>query len=189
MDTGILFKTIKFLLHLLSALIITVTGNQVYGQPAVVQEYELKAAVLYKLLKFVDWPETAFDNNGDILHICVLGKDPFGEMLDYYSGKILNGRKLEINRITRIHANAGAGCHILFISTSEKKRLAAILKQIKTAPILSIGDTEGFAQQGGIINLVLKERRIAFEINVKAAEHAGLKINAKLLRLATIIDK
>ena len=78
-------------------------------------------------------------------------------------------------------------CHILFISSSEEERLAKIIETLKDSSILTVGEVKQFAQRGGIINFIVKENKIRFEINVDAAERAKLKISSKLLKLAIIV--
>ena len=80
-------------------------------------------------------------------------------------------------------------CHILFISALEKERVASILKFLKSSCILTISDIEGFAQSGGIINFVIEENKVRFEINIDAANRAGIKISSKVLKLAKIIKE
>jgi len=80
-------------------------------------------------------------------------------------------------------------CHMLFISASEKDRLAHVLSLVKAPNVLTVGDMESFARRGGVVNLVKKENKIKFEINVDAAQEAELKISSKLLKLARIVGK
>ena len=153
---------------------------------AQVSEYELKAALLYKVAKFVRWPASAFSDEDAPLVFCVLGEDPFGASLDAISGQVTAGRSIVIER----HANADAArdCHLAFISASEHGRLPAILETVRDRAVLTVGDTASFATRGGAVNFVTQENRIAFEINAPATERAGLEISAQLMRLARIIN-
>jgi len=74
-------------------------------------------------------------------------------------------------------------CHILFISTSEKKRLAEIFDGLGNTPVLTVGETETFVKSGGAINFFREGNKFRFEINADAAKKAGLKIDSKLLGL------
>jgi len=158
-----------------------------FAQPHAVYEYELKAAVLYKIVKYVDWPAVSFENTDDTYILYILGEDPFGDMIQAYENRSINDKKLEIRRARRV-SDIGP-CHMLFIGSSEEKNLPSILNAIQHRNILTVGDMEEFAHRGGIINFVLKQNRITFEINLQNAKDAGLQINAKLLRLATIVDR
>ncbi len=149
-------------------------------------EYEVKAAFLYNFTKFVEWPPSAFAEGNGELRICVLGEDPFGRSLNAAVGvgEEVEGHKLVVWRPdTLAHA---AGCQILFVSRSERERLPQILAPLKSSPVLTVGDTKGFLDQGGIVNFILEGSKVHFEINPAAADQAKLKISSKLLRLARI---
>jgi uncharacterized protein DUF4154 len=148
----------------------------------VAAEYDVKAAFLFNFAKFVDWPPSAFTDGRSSLKLCVLGEDPFGRSLEV-GGEEVGGRKLTVLRAGRL--SDPAGCHVLFVSRSERKRLSEILPAVRDDPVLTVGDAEGFLEQGGIINFVLEGSKVRFEINQEAADRAGLKISAKLMRLAS----
>jgi hypothetical protein len=148
-------------------------------------EYEVKAAFLYNFTKFVEWPPSAFADGNAPLRICVLGEDPFGRSLNAVAaeGEVEGHRLMVVSQETLARA---AGCQVLFVSRSERERLPQILAPLKSSPVLTVGDTKGFLDQGGIVNFILEGSRVHFEINPVAAEQAGLKISSKLLRLARI---
>jgi hypothetical protein len=149
-------------------------------------EYEVKAAFLYNFTKFVEWPPSAFAEGNAPLRLCVLGEDPFGRSLNAAVGV---GEEVEGHRLTVVSTATlahAAGCQILFVSRSERERLPQILAPLKSSPVLTVGDTKGFLDQGGIVNFILEGSKVHFEINPAAAEQAGLKISSKLLRLARI---
>jgi hypothetical protein len=149
-------------------------------------EYEVKAAFLYNFAKFVEWPAEAFDDADAPLTIGVLGEDPFGDTLEQtVKGKTANGRKLAIRRFHKVRDLQP--CHILFISSSEKRHLSEILDRLKGSSVLTVGEVEGFAKRGGVINFFVEDNRIRFEVNVDAAKRAKLKMSSKLLRLARIV--
>lgn len=150
-------------------------------QPKVAAEYDVKAAFLYNFTKFVEWPATAFPDNS--FRLCVLGDDPFGKSLRDLAGEEVAGRKLTVVGKGEIHKPVG--CHVLFISRSERGRLSAVLSEVRGHPVLTVADTQGFLDQGGVINFTLQGSKVRFEINQQAAERAGIKISSKLMRLAT----
>jgi hypothetical protein len=152
------------------------------AQPAA-PEYDVKAAFLYNFTKFVDWPAGAFPDERSSLRICVLGDNPFGNALQAAVGDEIAGHRLTVVRSESI--SNPAGCHVLFISRSERERLARILGEVRNAPVLTVADSPGFLEQGGAINFVLDRSKVRFEINREAAERAGLRISSKLLQLAT----
>lgn len=149
-------------------------------------EYQVKAAFLFNFAKFVEWPADAFPGVDAPLQICLLGQDPFGHEFEEVIGdKSVNGHRIEV-----IHPSGvpqARGCQIIFVSSSEKRQALEILRGLRGASVLTVGDTAGFAGMGGIINFVLDDGRVRFEINVKAAERAHLKISARLLTVAKLI--
>lgn len=144
-------------------------------------EYDVKAAFLYNFTKFVDWPPEAFPDAGN-LKICVLGDDPFGKSLRSVAGEQVGSHKLTVMQTDALARPAG--CQILFISRSERERLPQILAAVGDAPVLTVGDTSGFAERGVIINFVLEGSKVRFEINIDSADRARIRISSKLLQLA-----
>ena len=151
-----------------------------------VEEYRLKAALLFNLAKFVDWPEEAFTDTSSPLVVCVLGKDPFGAGLDdELKGRTVKGHPSAAKRITEF----GPGCHVLFIANSETKRLPSIVQRVRDTNVLTIGEAPGFIDRGGIIGLITEDERVRFEVNVSAAERAGVKISARVMALAVSVKR
>ena len=149
----------------------------------VAEEYQVKALFLYNFAKFVDWPPNM---RADPICIGILGDDPFGDALDQtVKGKTVNGRNFVVKRLQR--QEDGEGCHIVFISASEKKKVRAILNGLGRCNVLTVGDVEGFAAAGGVINFEIVDSKVRFEVNIDAAERAGLKLSSKLLNLAKIV--
>jgi hypothetical protein len=146
-------------------------------------EYQIKAAFLYNFAKFVEWPSSSFSDASAPLRICVFGQDPFGqELRDIANEKTVNGRKLLVNQVADLQT--AKACHILFIASSEKAQLKQVLESLRGTRALTVSDTKGFVEQGGMINFVLENERVRFEVNQKAAEQAGLKVSSKLLNVA-----
>ena len=157
-----------------------------FAQPT--NEYQVKAAFLYNFAKFVDWPAQSFKSPEEPITICVQGQNPFGSMLEeMVNGKTLQGRGFLVRNIFDVQ-QAG-GCHILFVSASERKHVASILAAIRTPGVLTVGESEGFAAEGGVINFKLEDGKVRFEINLEAAARKGLQIRSNLLSLAQIVKK
>jgi hypothetical protein len=152
-----------------------------------IDEYQVKAAFLYNFAKFVEWPELTFKTDKDPMRICVLGQNPFGNALvEGVGGKTILGRPLVVSGIS--DAGQGADCQILFIGSSERKRLRSIFADVRMTGVLTVGETEGFATQGGIVNFKLEDGRVRLEINIEAAGQAKLRISSKVLNLAQIVN-
>ena len=154
------------------------------AQPAaeISREYLIKSAILYNFAKFATWPETAFASSDAPLRVCILGNDPFGAALDALDGKQVRNRPLTTVRISDVRETLQ--CHILFVSTSEQAHLAKILGHVAQLPILTVADINRFASSGGIIALKEVDNRSRIEVNIAAADQAGVKLSSKLLRLA-----
>ena len=149
-------------------------------------EYQVKAAFLYNFTKFVDWPPQPGNPGQEPFVICVFGDDPFRNGLEsIVQGKSVNGQVLEVRYIKRVED--AQGCKIAFISSSEKGHLRTILNALRGSGVLTVGDTEGFARMGGVINFTLVDNHVHIEINPEAAKVQKLKISSRLLRLAQIV--
>ncbi len=144
------------------------------------REYEIKAAYLYNFIKYVDWP-----SYGDTITIGVLGSDPFGPALAPLNGKTVKGRRLVIKHLDSVRD--AQQCQIIFVSSSEKQRLQEIFESLRSARVLTVGETQGFADGGGIINFIEENNKVRFEINAEAARRTGLNISSELLKLARLV--
>jgi hypothetical protein len=162
-----------------------VLGNCALTQGS--SEYKVKAAFLYSFTKFVQWPPSTITNSNGPVAVCVFGENPFGGSLqEILAGKTFNGRPFAVKEVTS--TQEGRACLILFISSSEHKRLKAVLETLQGAAVLTVGDTQGFAEDGCVIDFVLEDNKMRFEINPIAADQARLKISSKLLSLARIVS-
>lgn len=149
-------------------------------------EYELKAAILINLVKFVEWPAAAYSNARAPTVLCVLGRDPFGSALNEYSGNSVNGRALVIRRLNR--DDDPHRCQLVYVSSSERKLLMQVLTSLQGTPILTVGEMEQFATRGGIIQLTVEDKQVHFTINLSAASREQLRIRANLLALSRIVE-
>jgi hypothetical protein len=120
--------------------------------------------------------------------VCVLGRDPFGSSLDAtLAGEAIDNRKLAARRIA--NPREATNCRILFISSSEAIRIKEILAAVDSSAVLTVSDMPAFTSAGGMIQFVLKENKVRFEVNLTAAEKAGLMLSSQLLKVATDIRK
>jgi hypothetical protein len=157
-----------------------------WGQSS--EEYRVKAAFLFNFAKFVEWPPQTFKNRGDPIAICVLGKDPFGGALDQaVSGQTVQGKSFSVRQL--VDAQQIGTCQIVFVSSSERKRLPSIFHEIKTSGVLTVGECDNFTAEGGVANFRIEEGTIRIQINVDAAAQQQLHISSKLLSLAEIVRK
>jgi hypothetical protein len=147
------------------------------------EEYRVKAAFLFHLAQLVDWPPGTFASDSSPLNVCSIGDDPFhGDLENVLDGKPIGSRLIRVRHMTQLHDLHS--CHVLFIGAGEDKRLPAILAELANAPVMTVGETEGFIEQGEMFRFTIEESKVRFEINLGAAEKAGLKISSRLLLLA-----
>ncbi|HEX2966170.1 MAG TPA: YfiR family protein [Syntrophorhabdaceae bacterium] len=156
------------------------------GEPTF-SEYEIKAGFIYNFPKFMEWPIDSIRDEKRPLTLCISGMDPFGSSLSAISSKTAQNRKLEIKELGK--SRDFKTCNIVFISSSEKESLPQLIDTLKNSPIVTIGDNTGFAQGGVMINLVMDDDRVKFEINTESARRARIVISSKLLKLAKTIYK
>ena len=146
-------------------------------------EYQIKAAFLFNFAKFVDWPVPADPSSNAPIVIGVLGENVFqDDLAAAINGKTINNHPLQFRQFRS--ALETTNCQILFISPSEKSRFARIIGELHNASILTVSETDHFIEDGGMINFVIVEKRVRFQINNDAAKKAGLTISSKLLSLA-----
>lgn len=152
------------------------------GEPALT-EYQVKALCLVNFARYTEWPTTAFSDTNAPLVIGIVGESPLQSSLQSAaSDKKIGGRSVVI-RALKAEADYDK-CQIIFISTSETKRLAEIIGRVKEKPILTVGEAEPFLQQGGIINFAMRDGRVRFDIDLNATHQAGIQISSKVLSLA-----
>ena len=151
-------------------------------------EHQIKAVFLLNFAHFVEWPPQAFPDDSTPLIIGVIGSDPFGETLeDAIQGELAHGRPLTVRRYRRI-AEVDT-CHILFFPSSERPRWSGLRADLHARAILTVGESDGFARAGGMIEFVRDHNRIRLRINRGAAQAAGLQLSSKLLRAGELVDE
>ena len=148
-------------------------------------EYKIKAGYLYNFTKFITWPE----DKSETFNLCILGEDPFGELIDPIEKRTAFGRPIKIFRFDSL--NKEQYCHMLFISSSIKDNPAingrSVIRDIDKKT-LTIGESEQFSAQGGMIGFVNRQGKIKLQINLKTLQQSGLKVSAKLLEVAEIVE-
>ena len=174
------------LLSIAGLLLLAFTPCQTQAQSSPSREYQLKAVFLFNFIQFVQWPDAVFPEPGTPIRIGVLGDDPFGQALDEaVRDETVRGHKLVVLRSRRLEDLQD--CHLLFIGKSEARRIGEILAQIDRRPVLTVGETDGFARNGGIIAFFSEGNKVRFEINPVSAQRQGLKISSQLLGLGRIV--
>jgi YfiR/HmsC-like len=158
-------------------------GGLALAQNGGFSEYQVKAAFLYNFGKFVEWPTNDFASTNAPLLIGIYGENPFGnDLADVVQGRNIGGHPVVARPVSLKELKS---CQILFIARSEQKNLRKILGALDGAGVLTVTENMEPFQSGIMINFILQEDHIRFEINNTAAEKVGLKLSSKLLMLAT----
>jgi hypothetical protein len=143
-------------------------------------EYKIKAGYLYNFTKFITWPE----DNVETFNLCILGNDPFVELIDPIEKLSVMGRAIKVFRFDSLkNRDKEPHCHILFVSSTIKDKL--VVRNFDST--LLVGESGEFINQGGMIGFVNKEDKIKLQINLKAINLSGLKVSAKLLEVADVV--
>lgn len=167
----------------LLAVLLTLSSGA--GLAATPLEAAVKAAYLSKFGLYTSWPEKAFTAADTTAHLCLFGADPFGPQLEQnVAQQRVQDRPVQIRRLS-IPDQVG-GCHIIFINEPDAQIRRQILDSLRGSSALTVTDTKGPAATG-IINFVIQDNRVRFDIDDGAAAQAGLTISSKLLRLALTV--
>ncbi len=173
-------KTVTLLLWVLVLMFAAARTRAGAAAPAL-GEYQIKAAYLLNFARFLEWPDSS-SNRGPII-VGVLGADPFGEVLEAaFNGKTIRGRAFSVRRFRSVQEIDE--CHILFISSSETTRIAALVQHFSKTPVLTVSDSKDFIGTGGAIGFIMSDHRVVFDINLNAIASARLKASAQLIEVA-----
>lgn len=150
-------------------------------------EAQIKAAYIYKFGSFVDWPGSAFAATASPIQIGLIEADALLEPLaQAVAGRTLHGRSLVVRRLSR--TESPAGLHMVFLGRSLHARMAELLTSLRRSPTLVISESEGALELGSMINFVILEDRLRFEVAPRNAERSGLAISARLLAAAVRVE-
>jgi hypothetical protein len=165
---------------LTTALIAPCTPSPAFAAAAL--EYAVKANYLYKFAPFVEWPPRVFPTPTAPLSICVVGQDPFGSALDdAVRGQNFNARPITVRRMASVAPDSA--CNILFVGRGSGQSPGDALKAVAGQPVLTVTDG-GRGGEGGVVQFVMEDGHVRFDIDEAAARASGLVISSKLLSLA-----
>ena len=155
---------------------------------AAARERRVKAAFIFKFAGFVEWPETAFPQPFTAVTIAVIGDDELAaELSAITAGRAVEGRPLTILKTRSLEAVADA--HMVFVGRAEIARLPQLAKLARARPVLILTDAPNALAQGSMINFMLVEQRVKFEIHLEEAERHGLKLSSRLLAVAQSVRR
>ncbi|HEY2922967.1 MAG TPA: YfiR family protein [Candidatus Binatia bacterium] len=151
-------------------------------------EFAVKAAYLSKFGLYVEWPNKAFSSAGSAFNLCVVGEDPFGAELDKAAAnQRIGSRAIVVRRLKTVERDSG--CHILYISGADRRSIRQVIETVHGSNVLVVSDAAASAAVGSIINFVIKDNRVRFDIDEEAAAKNGLTISSKLLGLALNVKR
>ena len=175
----------RLLLLMLAAALLGGAGAGRGQSDGRVAEYRLKAAFIFRFPDYVDWPDTAFPSPDSPFTIGILGADTFAEgLLKTVSGRKVDNRPLVVRRLRR--GESVAGLQVLFIGATENAR--EVLGPLKGQPVLTVTESEQAFVQGSMVNFVVVEDKVRFDVALTPAEQANLKISARLLSVARKVE-
>ena len=155
------------------------------GEPALT-EYQVKALCLVNFARYTEWPAGTFAGADAPLVIGIMANSQLATNLqNATSDKKIGGRSVVVRELS-VETDCDK-CQVLFVGASETKRLAKILERVKEEHILTVGETESFLQQGGMINFAMRGGRVRFDVDLNTAHHMGLQISSKVLSLADTV--
>ena len=164
---------------------VALLGASTRAQPRP-SEYQVKAAYLYNFGRFAKWHDDPAA--GDVYPICVLGRDPFGSLLDAaIAGGTIDGRRAVTRRIGQ--AKDAPGCRVVYIGVSEEAQLPEVLSSLGVSHALTVSDLPDFTRRGGMIEFVADADRVRFEVNAASAEAAGIALSSELLKVAVRVRR
>ena len=176
---------------LLIVLVGPIASSPIFGQTVINtrQEYNVKAVYLYSFGRYVTWPQMAFPKENSPFVITVFGTNPFGGALDRIAQvKKIDGRRIVIHYCESV--NDYEPSQIVFVPRSTPPEdQAALIEKLGNKPVLLVGETPGFASEGGTMNFFIDNQSVRFELNVNVARAQRLSVSGKLLRLASIVGK
>lgn len=165
-----------------------------FAHPAAVQadttvsrEDRIKAALVFKLVKFVEWPAGMMAGK-DPIQICAFGESPVSEALAAVDGRPARDRTAQFRKLASLSPAETKTCHVLYIAGNAREIATTVPASLRQRGVLTVSDAAEFARRGGMIGLGRGENKVAFEVNLRAARESGLEPGAPLLELATVIE-
>ncbi|MCB1623226.1 MAG: YfiR family protein [Pseudomonadales bacterium] len=169
------------------SLVLLIIAARTPAQEAAVRERMIRAAVIYKIVKFVTWPETAFADATSFV-VCGYGSASAISALESMEKRAIQGRPARLKVLTELTSASTQGCQVLYLVDAPRLNVESLALILADRPTLIIGETPEFARHGGMVTLLQESNRVGLEINLRAARRAGLEISAPLLQLATVVN-
>lgn len=182
----------NFLARFCFALFASLTGFSSVPSSAAIaantdQEYLIKAAFVLNFASLIEWPSESFGDSESPIIICHAGSSETTSLFETaYSGRLVESRPIEIRQLSP--GESVSGCHIVLITAERSEQVSEFIAAVAGKSILTIGETENFAREGGVIGFYKDGSKVRFEVNRSAAASAKLHISSRLLQLARLIS-
>ena len=167
-----------------SAVLLVCSCFTSHGVSKELDEYEAKALLVYNFIKYTSWPEGSFDNEKSPIQIAVVGNSIFFDSFKNYQGKQVNGRTLKIVMLEMMTDFDGE--HVLYLSGKWTASTKFFMKNVglKERPILTVGESEDFVVNGGVISIINENDHLALLTNPNAAKNSQLFLSSNLVKLS-----
>lgn len=150
-------------------------------------EHDVKAAFLYNFIRFIEWPGEV-PREGEPFRLCVVADRTMKRAIQQtVEGESVRGRPLIVAQPQQ--PQDAQQCQILFVGRSEHQRASRLLAAVRDLPVLTVGESARFVEQGGVIEFVLQENRVRFDVSLPGAQRSNLKLSSNLLRVAREIKQ
>jgi YfiR/HmsC-like len=178
-------RTSRLLVVLVAATFLAGLSTNTTAQSGSADEYQIRAAMLYNLTRFIEWPAWKVDQGHPQFLVCLLGADPIGSDIDgLLRDKTVGTKPLIVRHISSV--DAAGDCHVLYVSAGARKSITKAAADLAKKGVLTISERPNSDSADQVIGLPTIEEHVQIEVNVGAADRTGLTISSKLLHLATI---
>ncbi|HTE29342.1 MAG TPA: YfiR family protein [Chryseolinea sp.] len=151
--------------------------------PAIGQNYKMHSVFIYSFTRYIQWPEAY--NQGDF-EILVLGDSPILEELKAMAqAKKVGDRTIKVSKISA--AADIRKCNMLFLAGGKSAQIAEVMEKVNSLSTLVVSEEPGLCAKGSDINFIVKDGKLAFELNQASVTKRGLKVSNELSRLAILI--
>jgi hypothetical protein len=170
---------------LLATILLLSLSGRIRGQTTSADEYEIRAAMLINLTKFIEWPAWKMDPAHPQVLICILGSDSIGPIAERYAqNQRVEGELLQVRHISSV--DAATSCNLLYVGVGEQKHVDPVTDELAKKGVLTVSENSNATTPNQVVGLPTLNDHVHIDINLGAAQRTGLTISSKLLRLATV---
>ena len=174
----------SFRLQIAVVLLLLVALRPQIAHADAVSEDDVKLALVYKITRFVSWPDSV--SHADF-HICMAGDTSYRNANERLRGRSIRDREVRVSLLRDMQDKDGPVCDVVYLTRQDAQRSDELIEAFAGQPVLMVGDIPNFAESGGMVGLSVIDNRIGMTINAAAYERAGLTISSQLLELARVI--